>query len=197
MTRLVNAYDNSIRHIDGLVEAVVDTLGSAGWLDDSVIILTSDHGEALGDRLNLFHGTTAYEEQVHVPLLVRVGRHLESLGPVVRERHDGITGLVDIAPSVLSMMAGMRRPVTLGFQGHSWLLGRTSKAYELVVFRGLAEKAAIITTRHKYIFDAVSRTAEAYDLEKDPRERSNLWNEPVAGSSVQFIEELKNRSVLR
>ncbi|MFN7982034.1 MAG: sulfatase-like hydrolase/transferase [Vicinamibacterales bacterium] len=76
LNEIGNSYDNSIRHIDGAVRQAIQVLADLEILEDSVVILTSDHGESLGEHSTLFHGQTLYEEQVHVPLMMRVGRIL-------------------------------------------------------------------------------------------------------------------------
>ena len=76
LERISNSYDNSIRHVDSLIRLIVNELDASGLSEDTLIVLSADHGESLGEHRTLFHGTSLYDEQVHVPVLVRVGRNL-------------------------------------------------------------------------------------------------------------------------
>ena len=142
-------YDNGIRHIDRLVRRAVDTLAERKVLEDSVIILTSDHGEALGEHRTLFHGTTLYEEQVRVPLLVRVGANLGPIATALTDRAEDVAGLVDLMPTVHQLVTGSTsQPAT--FQGVSWLR-KEREPDELLLFRGIGEVASIVTRDRKYV----------------------------------------------
>src|SRR5262249_1905132 len=63
-------YDDSIAYLDGRLGVLLDELGQRGALDDTVVIVTSDHGEHLGDHLLFFHGCSLYRQLVEVPLVV-------------------------------------------------------------------------------------------------------------------------------
>ena len=56
LERIGNSYDNSIRHIDSLVRRIVNELDALGLSDDTLIVLSADHGESLGEHRTLFHG---------------------------------------------------------------------------------------------------------------------------------------------
>lgn len=65
------AYNAAVRYLDASTERLFSILDDAQLLEDSVVILTSDHGEGLGDHRYLGHLLSIWEEQLHVPLLVR------------------------------------------------------------------------------------------------------------------------------
>ena len=72
-TRYSRLYDKALRYTDTQIGRVVDTLRSAGVWNDTVLIVTSDHGEAMGERgVNGHRNHYPYDELLYVPLLVRV-----------------------------------------------------------------------------------------------------------------------------
>jgi arylsulfatase A-like enzyme len=63
-------YDDSIAYLDRRLGTLLDELDRRGVLDDTVVIVTSDHGEHLGDHLLFFHGCSLYRQVVEVPLVI-------------------------------------------------------------------------------------------------------------------------------
>ena len=63
-------YDDSIAYLDRRLGALMDELARRGVIDDTLVIVTSDHGEHLGDHLLFFHGCSLYRQLVQVPLVV-------------------------------------------------------------------------------------------------------------------------------
>jgi arylsulfatase A-like enzyme len=68
---LYNVYDASVRDLDNWTEALFAGLASRGMLDDTVVVLTSDHGEQLGEHGLWLHNFSLYEPLVNVPLAIR------------------------------------------------------------------------------------------------------------------------------
>jgi hypothetical protein len=66
----VDVYDSCIFYLDRRLGALLVELGRRGVLDDTLLILTSDHGEHLGDHLLYFHGCSLYRQLVQVPLVI-------------------------------------------------------------------------------------------------------------------------------
>ena len=192
LAEIANSYNNGIRHIDRLVRQAVETLAELKLLEDSVIIVTSDHGEALGEHRTLFHGTTLYEEQVHVPLLVHVGANLGPVATALADRADDVAGLVDLMPTVHQLVTGSTsQPQT--FQGVSWLR-KARKPYELLLFRGIGEMAGVVTRDRKYRLRFDGTESKSTDLAADPVERHNLW-QGDEDTAARFIDALRRRGV--
>ena len=63
-------YDDSIAHLDRQLGALLDELQRRGVLDDTLVVVTSDHGEHLGDHGLFFHGCSLYRQLVEVPLVI-------------------------------------------------------------------------------------------------------------------------------
>ena len=71
----VDAYDDCIAHLDGALGRLFDELGRRKLLDDTLVIVTADHGEEIGEHRLVGHGRSLYRDELHVPLLViRPGR---------------------------------------------------------------------------------------------------------------------------
>ncbi|MBI4849263.1 MAG: sulfatase-like hydrolase/transferase [Nitrospirae bacterium] len=97
----VAEYDGGIRHEDSVIERLIDKLKNLDIYDDSLIILTSDHGEAFGENnVWFFHGLTVTPDQIHVPFLIKphMGWDIEKK---TIETH---VSLVDIFPTICSIV---------------------------------------------------------------------------------------------
>ncbi len=95
LAALRTLYAGEVNLADRLIGRLLDSLDALGRLDDSVVILTSDHGQGLGEGRRMGHGAVLWEEVIRVPLIIadfREPRRAE----VVTER----VGVIDIAPTV-------------------------------------------------------------------------------------------------
>jgi arylsulfatase A-like enzyme len=165
--RIVLAYDTGIRQMDQAFAALVDGLRRLGLYDRSLIVVTSDHGEELGEHGKMgWHSHTLYDELLLVPLLVKLprGAHagLEVKAPVRS---------IDIAPTILDALA-IAAPDD--FEGTSLLawLDRPSRA-------GLPAIAKQDYPAPRVIEAYRARPWKLYDerlfqLDRDPGERVNL-----------------------
>ena len=93
---LSDSYDASIRELDEHFGRFVDQLQSLGHLNDTVLILTSDHGEEFDEHGQIGHERTLFRESLMVPLIVSAPQ----LSP---SRVDALVGLVDVAPTALQL----------------------------------------------------------------------------------------------
>lgn len=120
LARAVSAYDSEISYLDGVLERLYRELG---WDRDTLLIVTSDHGEEFRDHGRTGHPFTLYDELLRV-LLVVAG---EDLG-IRPAAFDVDASLVDVAPTVLDLLG---LPVPAGRDGRSlapWLLGSAAAA---------------------------------------------------------------------
>jgi arylsulfatase len=95
LRRMKSKYEAEARRVDMGIGEIVAQLGRKGVLGNTLIVITSDHGEAFLEHGQLSHGFQLYEEQVHVPLVVYRQGHFE---PAVRS--DIVSG-IDVAPTLL------------------------------------------------------------------------------------------------
>lgn len=105
--RLRDLYRGSLRAIDRRVGEILEAMRASGRWDDSVVVFTSDHGQALGEHGELFHTSSIHEAVLRIPLWVRFPH--DRLGGSVGR---GWASLIDVAPTILGE-AGLTSPETL------------------------------------------------------------------------------------
>ena len=179
-------YDGEIAYMDRYVGAVLERLREQGVLEKTIVVVAGDHGEGLGDKVELGHGIFLYEETLRVPFILH--------NPAVFPRSQVIESqvrLIDIAPTILEI-TGLQNEAK-GMKGQSLiarLRGKNLKAPDSLVETfyprenfGWAELVGLISERWKYI---QSPRPELYDLKSDPGEREDL-----AASSAAKAGELR------
>jgi len=97
------AYDGQIRSVDDQIGRLLETLRRTGRYDDSLIVVTADHGDGFMEHGFIAHSTTPYDELVRVPLIVKLPRSFDDrrdAGSVVTEQ----VRLVDLVPTILGVV---------------------------------------------------------------------------------------------
>ena len=97
----MDAYNSSIAYLDAQLGALFDALRSAGVYDDTVIVVTSDHGEAFGEHDLYGHANSLYRESLHVPLIIRYPKSIPA-----GQRVAHVVSLRDLAATI-SDLAGL------------------------------------------------------------------------------------------
>lgn len=170
---LLSQYDGAIAYMDEQIRLVVERLKRRGIYDGCLLIITSDHGEAFGERDLVDHGVGVYEHQVHVPLLIKF--------PGSREARvvDQPVSLVDLMPTVMDVLG---RPVPENVHGRSLLALHANRAPVISEsfpnFGFLGERfrrveRAIYGGNMKYI-TSDKGTQDLFDLAEDPQETTNI-----------------------
>jgi arylsulfatase A-like enzyme len=93
-----DAYDSAIAYLDHELGGLLDELERRAMLDDTIVVITSDHGEHLGERGYMRHGNTLYPEVLHVPLLVLLPK-----GQAASRRVAEPVSLRDVPATILSV----------------------------------------------------------------------------------------------
>lgn len=104
-------YAGEIRYLDEHLAVLFERLRRLGLWEDALIVLTSDHGEEFDDHGGFWHGTTLYDEQIHVPLLVKWPRGAVPGAPA---SDPVLAGLVDVVPTVLARVGAPIPPTIHG-----------------------------------------------------------------------------------
>ena len=124
--RLIDLYDGEIAYTDAQFGLLVDELKAMGLYDDTLIVVVGDHGEAFGDHGDFVHGHLAYDEIMHVPMIMKFPSEPPSRPFAVHGAHqanvreaDVLAQLTDVAPSVLDALG--LSSFTQGMQGLSLL----------------------------------------------------------------------------
>jgi arylsulfatase A-like enzyme/cytochrome c-type biogenesis protein CcmH/NrfG len=165
-TRYLNdPYLGEIAYVDDALSKAIPPLLS----NNALLIVTADHGEALGDHGEQTHGLFAYEPTLKVPLIVwqRGMKHRLESSYV---RH------IDIVPTILEA-AGIAKPAALPGEPLTANRGPRDTYFESLstsINRGWAPLTGVIHGDEKYIDLPI---AELYDLLRDPQEANNLREE--------------------
>lgn len=164
--REMDRYDSGIAKVDRALGRLVAALSSLKR--PTIFVLTSDHGEEFREHGGSYHGSSLYDEQVRVPLLLGVPGIKPSVARAPAQ-------LVDVAPTMLQLL-GLRIPATM--RGRSLvgdLLGQGDP--ERAAFSEVHTKKMVRYRDWKLIHDFRRSTYELYDLRGDPAERRNLISE--------------------
>lgn len=197
INEIIATYYAMVTQVDTEVGRILGALEEQGLTDDSMVIFTSDHGEMLGDHGMILKGPMMYDSAVRVPLLVRWPGHIEA-----GSRISSPTQTVDLTSTVLS--ATRTSEAMPWAQGQDLLPLTTSQPHAepaagrdwaLVEYRdsNFPQRPPVFTTmlrhdRYKIIVwhgtPATDRATEGelYDLESDPNELQNLWDDPKTAS---------------
>jgi len=169
-------YAAEVRFVDDAIGELLATMEARGWLEDTIVVLTSDHGEALaGDHGYWFsHGHGLTEDQVHVPLLL----HCATCGPAATV--DRPVSTIDVAPTVLALLGVPPRDA---LDGHDLLLPRPAPVVSQ------APDATTIRDGRWKLTLRPGRPPALFDLTDDPREARDLAEEQAAR-----VRDLQSRS---
>ncbi len=174
-----HAYYANTSYFDSKLGTVVQALKEAGQFDNTIVIVTADHGDMLGER-GLWYKMSLFEHSARVPLIVS--------GPgVTNGSSDAPVSLVDLLPTFIDMAAdgGAIRPeIGMPIDGQSlWLLAQGGDQPDRAVFAEYCAECAshplfmIRRGRFKYIH-CDADPPQLFDLASDPMERSNLAASP-------------------
>jgi len=166
----VSRYDGEIRYLDHCLGLLLERLKALKVYDNSLIIITSDHGEAFGEHNLVSHGRTLYEELLRVPLIMKYPSPDARRGMVEKP-----VSLVDLFPTILSFLG---YPIPSGIDGETLEISKHPLIAEWYYKWWDPEKyrrnlRAFYQGKYKYIW-ASNGVHELYDLENDPGEEKNL-----------------------
>lgn len=172
----MDRYDSEIRRVDAEIDRLIRSVRQR-LSRDVIVVISADHGEEFRDHGGLYHGSTLYEEQVRVPLIVNA----RGLAP---RRVAAPVSTVDLAPTVLGLL-GLRAADTM--RGRDLRPAATGAVNDFgPAFSAVIHKKMVVRWPHKLIADLRFGLFELYDLERDPRERENL-----ADQHEDLVSELR------
>jgi arylsulfatase A-like enzyme len=185
---VIDLYDGTIRWVDDNLGRLLDGLRERGLLDRTLVVITSDHGEELFERGGFFHGQSLYDEQLHVPLLVRFpgGAHA---GRVVEPQ----VSHVDLVPSVADVLDV---PVFPGVDGRSWMplvRGEHDPVRPLFARAANPERPwrfAVRLPAEKLILTVDPPSEALFDLAADPGEHTNRIGDPAEAPALAELRTL-------
>ncbi len=171
----IDRYDSEIAWTDSQAGELLDHLEKRGDLDHTIVVMFADHGEEFGEHAGWDHNTSLYEEQIRVPLFIRV--------PGVKGKHiDTTVSLVDVVPTLTALLNVKdpeprhgRNLLPVMFSGGKGDLGLAYADHFVAVGgKDTNTKRMLIRGREKLIHAVQKRSYEVFDLKADPGEKRNL-----------------------
>ncbi|MDY0870592.1 choline-sulfatase [Dongia rigui] len=187
--RARHAYYGMISYCDALLGRLVDTLKSLGQLDNTIVIVTSDHGDMLGER-GMWYKMTFFDRAIRVPLVfagpgIKEGQrvappvsHLDLMSTFADMVGGGLDGLLQDGQSLLPVLAGKAQPQ-----------GRIAAEY---MGEGYEQPAIMLRVGSLKFTYAPDDGPTLYDLAADPRELKNLAADPAHAADVASFTEAAN-----
>jgi hypothetical protein len=178
---LIALYDSEINYVDFYIEKLFKTLD----LDENtLIIITSDHGEEFLEHDNIEHGNNLYQNTIHIPLIVKLPNNTNKR---IIEEH---VNLVDIMPTVLNLLNITPPEQTLGNpllknEGTHFLPKEQTSLHKEALDYNFSELdirtifKTIMTSEWKYIYNYQEKTEQLYHIKSDPLEFHNLANKEI------------------
>ena len=210
MLRVIDAYDSEILFVDSEIRRVYKDLREKGFGPHTLWIITSDHGEGLGNHRWLRHGKHIYNEQIHVPLIFYF-----SSGSFPASSVEQLVEHIDILPTVIELVGGEIGNQVQPVQGSSLvpLLSTDGRIFPAKYafsqrrnFDGVKQPREIIpektnyeegdkyslqNSEYKYIH-RTQGTDEFYDIREDPYEVNN-----IVGSNPEIENSMREKILLK
>lgn len=185
-----------ITNIDDRIGRVMQTLRECGLDRDTVVVFTSDHGDLMGDHGIVLKGPLHYQGLIRVPFIWR--------DPAAAERgvRRDLASSMDLAPSILRR-AGIEAPHGTQGQalfdtsgaprpsGRTGVLVEESQQRAYLGFDTPVQVRTLVTERHRLSLFHAGDWGELYDLQQDPLEECNLWEDAAhAALKSRLLQEL-------
>jgi len=176
ITHIRKLYEGNLRYADRAVGRLVELLRELDLLERTILVVTADHGESLGERGTFGHGHTVDPELIQLPLLIRLPGELGRRG-----REDGLVAAIDLMPTLLE---------TLGVPPPNEVRGRNVLSGPLDAARGWPRSLvsvaggrigtlSVIVPGFKYSYDAPSRRERLMRLPGQEDTENVRWEHPV------------------
>jgi arylsulfatase A-like enzyme len=188
--RVIALYDGEIRYLDDQLGRLFHFLKISGRWENTLLIVTSDHGEEFWDHQSFGHGATLYQEQVHVPLIIHYRDWFPN--PV---RIDQVVSTVDILPTVLDILD---LPIPEGWDGRSLrpLRYPENSTWENRAFSETTRTdynlylTSVQENLEKGIWSKSDKKFQTFNLAEDPGETSDLTEvEPDRANRLNRLVE--------
>ncbi len=162
----IDRYDSEIAYTDAAVGRLIAAVRKRQ--PNTVVVIAADHGEEFDEHGGRYHGSTLYDEQLRVPLII-------SIPGIAAHVVDGPVELLDIAPTLLNLLD---IPVPVRMRGTDlgpWLGMPPAPAARLPpAFAEVEDKRMVVDGTDKLLCDLHWGSCAYYDLAADPREQTNL-----------------------
>lgn len=164
--------------MDHYIGKILDKLEELGMAEDTIVVFTSDHGHFFGQHNLIAKGPFHYEDMIKIPFIVREPGVIPA-----NKVNNSLQSLVDLTPTLLSKV-GIEVPRTMAGKDESSVWNgekdflRTYVTCENQHTETTVNLRTLVNDRYKLTVYYNREHGELYDLEKDPNEFNNLWNNP-------------------
>jgi arylsulfatase A-like enzyme len=182
LEELVKDHYAGVEDNDRNVGAVLDELERQGILDQTAVLLSSDHGFFLGEH-HFYDKRLMYEPSIRIPMMLRYPKRISaaSTSEEMVLNLDLAPTLLDFArlPELPEMQGKTILPLAEGRKNIRWREDWLYEYYEYPGFENVRPCRGVRTKRYKYIeFFIAPREFELYDMQTDPDEKNNLYGKP-------------------
>jgi|GEM_PF-2298705 len=180
-------YAREVAYVDKWVGLLLAEIKRAGLYDNSLIIITADHGEELFDHGQFEHGHALHEEVLRVPLLIKW-----PAGTSADKEINQVVSLVDLGGTILAQAGGSGRPA-LPMRNAD----RGAEVYSEALLH-VAEQTALTTDKYKIIYYPFAapgeKEFEVYDRKRDRTEQHDLANTDAAEAERARLKALTQKA---
>lgn len=170
-----NNYDNGVIQTDFHISEIFNILKNNNILEDSLVVITSDHGDGLGEHGNYRHTYNLYSEETNIPMIYyNAGRQLENLRYATH---------IDIAPTIVDLL---ELPVFESWQGESLVVPASSDRITFHQTIRKKKEIAVILENEKHLYklmatlkNNVMSNYRLFDLYDDHTEANNIIERDV------------------
>jgi arylsulfatase A-like enzyme len=191
LRHIVAHYDGGIRYVDAKIGEFLSYLQETGLKDQTLIIITSDHGEEFKEHGSFLHWRLYFKPNLHVPLIMRIPNH-----PKEEVRINELVQSIDILPTILDI-AGL--PPHQRAQGRSllplikryknifnrslWRIFHPFRKEEIISFSESAvhpffpwykDNISVMTDVYQMIYNTKTHSTQLFNLRADPLEKNNI-----------------------
>ena len=173
-------YASEVEYVDAELGVLLDELEARGLDERALIVLTSDHGESIGERRFIGHTRTLHDELLRVPLVIRPPAGSDRT-PLLRARSQALVGLMDVVPTALDLLG---LPPLEGQLGNSLLdafperpIVAETSAVDRMSGQSRLRLIALRDANTKLVHDVRRDRFELYLLEADPGEREDRFEQ--------------------
>lgn len=180
---LSELYDGEIAYMDSEIARLLDGCEELGVADGTIVAVTADHGELFGEHGRLGHGTSLYQEEIRVPLLIKPAG-----GKNPPKRVGTATHQIDVMPMLLTQM-GIEIPISVQGTAEPRPRPLVSEVYPLPLASVDGSWQALLARDYKLLKNGDGNDM-LFKLNEDPNERDNrIEREPmVAEQMKRYLE---------
>ncbi len=180
LERVINRYDNALAYVDRQIGRLRNHLLASGEYENTLWIITSDHGEMFHEHGMVTHGRSLFDAESRVPLIIHWPRGLKP-----RDVWSPVSHL-DVMPTISRLIGVPSHP---SYQGRDFL-GAPGNPGVFMSIQGLRAVDGVVCYPWKFVYDGTGQQAFLFDLERDPGEETDLLLEQprVAAALASLLQ---------